>query len=231
MRFILKIIVFFFLFIQISCGNDDESSQGNFENYLLALSWSPTYCLTHSYAKDAAQCNSRKKYNMVVHGLWPQSIDKHNPAFSCKHSETEASAQTITAMFDIMPSAGLIQHQWRKHGTCSGYSSKEYFAKIDDLYDKFNIRSYFKSPIFMSSITNIGTKNNIQNVKITPDDIIKNIQTNTENISADNIIITCSGRMLSEVRLCLNKDFTFRKCSGFEKSRSCKLKNIYLPRL
>lgn len=45
-----------------------ESVAGVFDYYLLALSWSPTFCLTH---KDDAQCTG-KGYGFVLHGLWPQ---------------------------------------------------------------------------------------------------------------------------------------------------------------
>ena len=45
-----------------------QSVAGVFDYYLLALSWSPTFCLTHQ--KDA-QC-SGKGYGFVLHGLWPQ---------------------------------------------------------------------------------------------------------------------------------------------------------------
>jgi ribonuclease I len=45
-----------------------ESVAGVFDYYLLTLSWSPTFCLTH---KDDAQC-SGKGYGFVLHGLWPQ---------------------------------------------------------------------------------------------------------------------------------------------------------------
>ena len=32
-------------------------------------------------------------------------------------------------MIDIMGSSGLAWHQWKKHGSCSGLSAEEYFAK------------------------------------------------------------------------------------------------------
>ena len=52
----------------------DESAHGaavagQFDYYLLSLSWSPTYCLTHGTDRD--QCGS-KGYGFVLHGLWPQ---------------------------------------------------------------------------------------------------------------------------------------------------------------
>ncbi len=46
-----------------------DAQAGQFDYYLLSLSWAPTYCLTH--ADDGAECSS-KGYGFVLHGLWPQ---------------------------------------------------------------------------------------------------------------------------------------------------------------
>ena len=53
---------------RVSGGARPQSVAGVFDYYLLVLSWSPTYCLTH---RDDAQC-SGKGYGFVLHGLWPQ---------------------------------------------------------------------------------------------------------------------------------------------------------------
>ena len=37
-------------------------------------------------------------------------------------------------MVDIMGSSGLAWHQWKKHGSCSGLSAAEYFAKSREAY-------------------------------------------------------------------------------------------------
>src|SRR5205823_211721 len=42
---------------------------GQFDYYVLSLSWAPTYCQTH--ADDRAEC-SGKGFGFVLHGLWPQ---------------------------------------------------------------------------------------------------------------------------------------------------------------
>ena len=51
---------------------------GQFDYYLLTLSWSPTYCLTHP--QDHTQC-SGKGYGFVLHGLWPQFDAGNWPQF------------------------------------------------------------------------------------------------------------------------------------------------------
>src|SRR5262245_2827951 len=46
-----------------------SAQPGVFDYYLMSLSWSPTYCVSHP--EDRAQC-TRKGYGFVLHGLWPQ---------------------------------------------------------------------------------------------------------------------------------------------------------------
>ena len=45
-----------------------QGQSGEFDFYVLSLSWSPTFCLTHP---GNEQC-SGKGYGFVLHGLWPQ---------------------------------------------------------------------------------------------------------------------------------------------------------------
>lgn len=72
----LPIIMLFILSLGfISTGNAREPRDagvepvaGVFDYYVLSLSWSPTFCLTH---QNDSQC-SGKGYGFVLHGLWPQ---------------------------------------------------------------------------------------------------------------------------------------------------------------
>ena len=45
---------------------DRSGEAGQFDHYVLSLSWAPTYCLTH--ANDSEEC-SGKGYGFVLHGL------------------------------------------------------------------------------------------------------------------------------------------------------------------
>ena len=46
---------------------------GKFDFYVLALSWSPTYCLNEGRGRnDRTQCGGDKAHGFIVHGLWPQ---------------------------------------------------------------------------------------------------------------------------------------------------------------
>ena len=43
---------------------------GDFDYYVLALSWSPNWCALEGDARDAEQCD--EDFGWVVHGFWPQ---------------------------------------------------------------------------------------------------------------------------------------------------------------
>ena len=53
---------------------------GDFDYYVLALSWSPTYCALEGDARRDAQCDAGKDHGFTLHGLWPQ-FEKGWPSF------------------------------------------------------------------------------------------------------------------------------------------------------
>jgi Ribonuclease T2 family len=91
---------------------------GDFDYYVLSLSWSPTYCAGDAGQHDDQQCSPGRKFAFVVHGLWPQ-YTKGWPQ-DCPTNEAWIDQSQIDAMMDIMPSKKLIIHEWKKHGTCAG---------------------------------------------------------------------------------------------------------------
>jgi ribonuclease T2 len=42
-------------------------------------------------------------------------------------------------MRDIMPSKGLVIHEYRRHGTCSGLDPVQYFGVARDLYERVKV--------------------------------------------------------------------------------------------
>ena len=43
-----------------------------FDFYVLALSWSPSYCEAEGAEANQQQCKAARPYAFIVHGLWPQ---------------------------------------------------------------------------------------------------------------------------------------------------------------
>src|SRR5688572_27140473 len=101
---------------------------GVFDYYVLALSWSPTYCADAGDRRNDAQCAPRNErpYASVLHGLWPQH-ERGSPRDCRSDDRGWVPGPVADRMLDIMPSKRLVFHEYRRHGTCSGLGVDDYF--------------------------------------------------------------------------------------------------------
>jgi ribonuclease T2 len=166
---------------------------GQFDYYVLSLSWAPTYCLTH--VDDSDEC-SGKGYGFVLHGLWPQ-YDAGGYPENCP-AQFGLSADAAAKGGRIYPSARLMQHEWREHGTCSGLDALEYFNTADRAMAVVRIPAALEAPRSQQSLT----AERISNL----------FQTANPQLAADGITLACNRAELSEVRVCLTRDLTPRSC-------------------
>ena len=102
-----------------------QNAPGEFDFYVLSLSWSPSYCEEaeergNSGRSQAQQCGGRP-FSFVVHGLWPQ-YERGFPEY-CQRPSPRLGRNIMTSMLDLMPAPGLIYNEWDKHGTCSAFRS------------------------------------------------------------------------------------------------------------
>src|SRR6202789_350129 len=108
-----------------------QNTPGEFDYYVLSLSWSPSFCEEASErgngGRSQAQCGGRP-FSFVVHGLWPQY--EHGFPDYCQRPSPRLDRNIMTSMLDLMPAPGLIYNEWDKHGTCSGLSARTYFETI-----------------------------------------------------------------------------------------------------
>lgn len=93
---------------------------GAFDYYVLALSWEPGFCATTTGHAD--ECRAPKGF--VLHGLWPQMEGGDYPS-NCRGPSL--SAQQRQQWGPIYADPSLINHEWPKHGTCSGLAPNAYF--------------------------------------------------------------------------------------------------------
>ena len=116
-----------------------------------------------------------------------------------------------------MPSSGLMQHQWEKHASCGNFTQQSYFKTIENLYQKFKIATLFHEVK--------KTQSYLLN------DLIAKITVHIPAILRENIVIVCHKNTLAEIRICLNNDYTYRKCHYTEiKSGRCKtFEEIKIP--
>ena len=187
-----------------------QMPNNNFDFYVLALSWSPSYCLGDgANGRGGSQCRIGARHGFVVHGLWPQY--EHGFPRNCPAIHSAPSSGIVSSMQDIMPSRRLVEIAWARHGTCSGLSVPEYFALLRRAYNNI------KMPV----IENQHRKNA---GAIEQSFIAINPNLNIRRIA----VIERSGR-ISEVRICVNKSLEFRDCPQIDSRGAADGQNLSIP--
>jgi ribonuclease T2 len=163
-------------------------SNGDFDYYVLALSWAPDYCSTNP--GDSQECSLGRKYAFVLHGLWPQ-YTKGYPS-NCGNEPLPKSVKTRFP--HLYPSDKLFDHEWSKHGTCSGLPPADYLTVTSQLKDELQIPATYRAPD--------------SPFRTTADDLKQAfLQTNPALVDA-SLAVNCSGsgRYLTELYICFSKD-------------------------
>jgi ribonuclease T2 len=123
-------------------GKGDRVQPGDFDYYILSLSWAPDFCDRSNVQQDARECGPGRRLGFVVHGLWPQRDDGGHPS-QCAPARPVAQ-DIVQSMLSLIPGEGLIQHEWRDHGTCSGLAVAAYFDTVRRAYQAVAIPPDFK---------------------------------------------------------------------------------------
>ena len=184
---------------------------GKFDHYVLSLSWSPSYCATEGASERSIQCS--RPYAFLVHGLWPQYVRGY-PEF-CRTRESDRVPDSLVRDYlDIIPSPGLIGHQWRKHGSCTGLDQRSYLDLSRDAWSRVKIPDEFvlpKAPIMIS-----------------PRELERRFISVNQGLTTGAISVSCDRRYLREVRICLSKDLEFTPCEDVDR-KSCRLDHVLMP--
>jgi ribonuclease T2 len=192
-----------------------QNAPGQFEFYVLALSWSPSFCeAAQERAPNRAldqQCAGRP-FSFVVHGLWPQ-YEHGFPGF-CQVPAPRLDRTIVSGMLDLMPSPRLIFHEWDRHGTCSGLSQTAYFEAVRKARAAVKIPPQFVAPD--------------KPMRVKPGDVAEAFVKTNAGLSREDFAVACDSKRLSEVRICLNKDFSFRSCAEVTR-RACKRESVAMP--
>ena len=184
----------------------------DFDYYVMALSWTPSFCELEGDAKNSDQCDPRHDFGWTLHGLWPQ-YHQGWPSY-CNTLERQPSRQMTNSMTDIMGTSGLAWHQWKKHGTCSGLSARDYFALSRTAY---------------SSVTRPAVFKKLDKTVQLPASVIEDafLKANPE-LDKDMVTVTCRNRHIQEVRICLSKSLDPVPC-GRDVIKDCSMTKAILP--
>jgi len=152
------IIVFKFLKCIIGmamlCGVGTAAQAQSYDYFLLAASWQPGFCVSHT---DKPECaNLRGTYaadSLVLHGLWPNNYDGNHPQYCnapqrdidldlsgawCSMDPYGVSGSVLSTLSTTMPGvmSCLDKHEWFKHGDCAGATPDAYWQTADSLVSR-----------------------------------------------------------------------------------------------
>mgnify|MGYP006278551507 FL=1 len=191
-------------------GTAQGDRAGDFDYYVMALSWSPSWCDIEG--ETEGQCAPERDAGWLLHGLWPQ----HETGWPshCPTTQPDPSRRMTRAVADIMGSAGLAWYQWQKHGRCAGLPAAEYFALSREAYGAVTRPDVFRR---------LG-----EDVRL-PASVVEEawLEANPE-LKADMLTVTCRDGYVQEVRICLTKGLVPRHC-GADVVRDCTLERALLP--
>ncbi|MFY0647700.1 ribonuclease T2 family protein [Sulfitobacter geojensis] len=191
-------------------GNDKA---GVFDYYVLSLSWSPNWCLAEGDSRQSEQCETGSGHGWIMHGLWPQ-FHRGYPSF-CQTAERPPSRGMTAKMADVMGTAGLAWHQWKKHGTCTGLTAAAYYQLSREAYGRVVRPAIFRK---------------LERKVMLPASVVEDafLESNPD-MSADGITITCRNKQIQEARICFSKSLAPVPC-GQDVVRDCTLKKaLFAP--
>ena len=190
-------------------------STGDFDFYLLVLSWSPRHCFSEQGRgrDDDLQCRAGRPYGFVLHGLWPEH-ERGYPENCVSDEPRLVSAEVMHEALKLSPSRQLVQHEWEKHGMCSGLSQADYFAAAGLAVEGLKVPGDYKSP---------------QQVQFTTaNDVKRAFLDANPALSPGGILATCRGNEIGEVRVCLDKELRPRACSREVLKEHCGGRDVRL---
>ena len=184
---------------------------GDFDYYVMSLSWSPNWCALTGDDRNDPQCEQGLGLTFILHGLWPQFDDGY-PSY-CRTTRRDPSPAQSDAMADIMGGSGLAWYQWKKHGRCADLPPGDYYGLMRSAYASVTI-----PPVFAKINTDLTVPASV---------IERAFLDSNPALARDQITVTCQSGMIQEVRICLGKDLTPRRC-GADVIRDCTLPDAAL---
>lgn len=186
---------------------------GEFDYYVLSLSWSPNWCALEGDARRSPQCTEGSGHGWILHGLWPQ-FHRGYPSY-CRTVQRPPSRSITAGMADIMGTQGLAWHQWRKHGSCTNLPAQQYYDLSRKAYARMT-----RPEVFRKIDRDIALPASVVEAAF--------LKANPE-MEPDGVTVTCKAGHIQEVRICLSRDLNPVPC-GRDVVRDCALNDaLFAP--
>lgn len=186
---------------------------GDFDYYVLALSWSPAWCALTGDRRGTPepQCAAGAGTGFVVHGLWPQHEDGW-PSY-CRTVHRDPSRGQTAAVADLFGGAGQAFYQWKKHGRCAGLPAVDYYALAR------RARALVEVPPVLHEAK--------RRFAVPAQVIEAAFLERNPGLTGDMVRVTCRAGLIEEIRVCLTKDLEPRACSA-SVAPDCRLQDAGL---
>lgn len=105
-----------------------QAKQASFDFYLLALTAHAAFCADGNARKS--ECRAGASIPISIHGLWPERFEPGNYPRDCPGPRLDLRPDSEAQLATLMPGMadGLHEHEWRRHGTCTGLDDDIYFG-------------------------------------------------------------------------------------------------------
>lgn len=173
-----------------------RAAPGDFDYYVLALSWSPNFCDADRDRRRTSPAQCAKAQGFIVHGLWPQWRAGGWPE-RCR-ADSEVPPAVKDRAMAITPDRRLIEHQWDRHGVCTAEDSAGYFALAAEARRRVAI-----PPILE------GAR---QRLRIATPELERLFAEANPGLTPDAIAVVCRPNL--EVRVCLDRRLDFTACGA-----------------
>jgi ribonuclease T2 len=144
----------------------------------------------------------------VLHGLWPQNSNGSYP----QNCDSDPGPSNPSQYSDIYPDAGLLQHEWKTHGTCSGLAPDAYFSTA---------RKAFQAVAIPDKLAQLD-----QQISMPPEQILGLFTAANPQIPRDSLALSCGNNYLTAVEVCLDKKLNAISCGPI---RSCRANTVRIP--
>ncbi len=236
---------------------DRGGMPGDFDYYVLALSWSPTYCDGRGSGGDGDRDGyDRGGYDRQ--GGYDRNDDRGGDNGNDRRGYGRGRGGADEQCSGVRPYAFVLHGLWPQYERKGWPESCEFGQRpwvpgelIDRMMDimpsrRLVIQEYKKHGVCSgldprgyfdaarSAYSSIRIPEEFQNLSkplsVSPEDIRRAFLDANRQLSPDMIQVVCSRNLLRELRICFSKDLTPRNCSqGEQNRRLCSYDTVTVP--
>jgi ribonuclease T2 len=146
-------------------------------------------------------------FGFTLHGLWPDGQGAEWPQY-CTPTRL-VPEPVIRASLCNTPSVQLIQHEWEKHGTCTGLAAQDYFAKVEQAFRNVHVPEQYPALTHEQQFNVSDLEKSFAEANHAPPDAIR---------------VSCHAGALVSLEVCVDKNLQYQSCT--QSVRECPANQV-----